>query len=318
MAVVKVLSTMAYARSNQNHGVPILELENGQLPILGWENGQPFEEAQIFEPLPKRKKTDVSTFEELILRFPHLGEAIFDNLDDKRVTKCVEVNETLQNFIYEQKSYWIRKIKCFFGRNILFRNEWLRVLKRPSLKIAKLMFLAIQHLKGHVENNDHLHFHLNYFHPHHIAIRTNSVILLEYMIEKTNQINPVYPGAIGSTPLHDAANFGQFETFRLIMESSVRDKNPRCKLGNTPLHAAAKMGYYNICALIIRNVTDKNPRNNDGVTPLGTAASNGHLDICELITNNVSDKNPACNLGLTPLHNAAHNGHFEICKLLTK
>jgi hypothetical protein len=108
MAVVKVLSTMAYVRFSQYHGVPISE----------WENGQPF------EPLPKRKKADLSTFEDLILRLPHLGETIFDNLDNQSVTKCVKVNEMLQNFIHEQKSYWIRKIKCFFnpffGGNFFF------------------------------------------------------------------------------------------------------------------------------------------------------------------------------------------------------
>ena len=80
--------------------------------------------------LPKRKKTDGSTFENLILRFPHLGEAVFDNLDDKSITKCVEVNEMLQYFNYEQKSYWIRKIKRFFGKNNFYRNEWVQVCRR--------------------------------------------------------------------------------------------------------------------------------------------------------------------------------------------
>ena len=150
MAVVKVLSTMANVRVREYHGVPILEWENGQLPILELENGE------LFEPHPKRKKTDVSTFEDVILRIPHLGEEIFDKLDNQSVTKCVEVNEMLQNVIYEQKSYWIRKIKRFFdGANILFRNEWVKLLKRPSLKIAKLMFLAIQHLKDQVKNNNY-------------------------------------------------------------------------------------------------------------------------------------------------------------------
>ena len=83
-----------------------------------------------------KQRVTISTFEDLILRLPHLGEAIFDNLDNQSVTKCVEVNEMLQNFIHEQKSYWIRKIKCFFnpffGGNFFFRNEWVKVLKRPS------------------------------------------------------------------------------------------------------------------------------------------------------------------------------------------
>ena len=53
------------------------------------------------------KKADLSTFEDL--KVPHLGEAIFDRLDDQSVIKCVEVNEILK------QSYWIWKIKCFFA-----------------------------------------------------------------------------------------------------------------------------------------------------------------------------------------------------------
>ena len=148
--------------------------------------------------------------------------------DSPNFTKCVEVNEMLQNFNYEQKSYWIRKIKRFFGRNNFYRNEWVKVLKSPSLKITKPMFLAIQHTKDQVEKSNYFSFYLDQFYPHHIAIRMNSVILLKYIIEKTSQINPVYPyDPTGSTPLHDAANFGQFETFRLIMERirMAKDKN---------------------------------------------------------------------------------------------
>ena len=34
------------------------------------------ENCQLFEPLPKQNKADLSTFEDLILKVPHLGEAI--------------------------------------------------------------------------------------------------------------------------------------------------------------------------------------------------------------------------------------------------
>ena len=39
------------------------------------------------------KKADLSTFEDLILKFPHLGEVIFNKLDDQSVIECVELNE---------------------------------------------------------------------------------------------------------------------------------------------------------------------------------------------------------------------------------
>ena len=80
------------------------------------KNGQPI------EPFPKRKKADFTTFECLLLKFPHLGKAIFDNLDDQSVAKCTEVNEMIQNSIYKYKSYWIRQTKSFFGTNNVLKS----------------------------------------------------------------------------------------------------------------------------------------------------------------------------------------------------
>ena len=141
-----------------------------------------------------------------------------------------------------------------------------------------MMSLGIQQIKYQYEIKSYYPFDLFGWHPHLIAIRMKSVMLLKYIIEKISQINPVYPyDPSGSTPLHDAAVFGQFETFGLIMEL----------------------------------VKDNNPTNNIGITPLHNAALNNHLKICRLIIGNVNDKNPRCNLGNTPLHAAAQNGCFN-------
>ena len=103
MTVVQESSTMSQEKLSQN---------------LKRENGQPS------EPVPKRKKVDFTRFECLLLKFPPLGEAIFDNLDDQSVAKCAEVNEILQKVIYKDKFYWTRQIRSFFGTSNVFKNDW--------------------------------------------------------------------------------------------------------------------------------------------------------------------------------------------------
>ena len=83
--------------------------------------------------------------------------------------------------------------------------------------------------------------------------------------------------------------------------------------GRTPLHNAAENGEFLKCKSIIENVDNKNPADNFGKTPLYLGMMNGHLDVCKLIIENLEDKNPVDNNGWTPLHSAAKYGHLDIC-----
>ena len=47
--------------------------------------------------------------EEVLLRFPHIGERIFDLVEDKDLIKCKNVSKTWRQLIPEK--YWIRIIK---------------------------------------------------------------------------------------------------------------------------------------------------------------------------------------------------------------
>ena len=51
--------------------------------------------------------------EEVLLRFPHIGEAGFDCLDEKSLENCRKVCRTWKNFIEDpnQKLLWIQMIK---------------------------------------------------------------------------------------------------------------------------------------------------------------------------------------------------------------
>ena len=51
--------------------------------------------------------------EEVLLRFPHIGEAIFDSLSEETVEKCRKVSKIWKNFIEgpNEKWSWIQMIK---------------------------------------------------------------------------------------------------------------------------------------------------------------------------------------------------------------
>ena len=54
--------------------------------------------------------------EEVILRFSHLGEDIFDSLDNRSLLTSKKVSRTWNSFIKDRKFLWIRILKQF-GEN---------------------------------------------------------------------------------------------------------------------------------------------------------------------------------------------------------
>ena len=177
--------------------------------------------------------------EEVLWRFPHIGEQIFKNLSNKNLVKCKLVNKSWYHFINNQK---------FYQQRIYYEN-----------------------LQKNVDG-------------------------------------------YGETPLHKAAEDGEFLKCKSIIEN-VDNKNPAENYGLTPLHMAARNSHLDICKLIIENVEDKNPANNNGWTLLHYAARDGHLNVCRLIIENVEDKNPVTKYGRTPRDLAMRFNHIQVIQL---
>ena len=110
------------------------------------------------------------------------------------------------------------------------------------------------------------------------------------------------------SPFSIAANTGCLEMYKYISEK-VKCVIPSDR--TIPLTYAALNGHFDICKLIIANLSEKNPSNSSGVTALHWAAKNGHLEVCQLLIENVQEKNPQCNQGFTPFHEAATGGRFK-------
>ena len=49
--------------------------------------------------------------EEVLARFPTLGEEIFNNLDNPNLTMCKEVGKSFDEFLQKSKVFWTRMIE---------------------------------------------------------------------------------------------------------------------------------------------------------------------------------------------------------------
>ena len=89
--------------------------------------------------------------------------------------------------------------------------------------------------------------------------------------------------------LHLAAAFGKLELYKRIEEKLGEMQS--VKNSSTPIHLLASYGSLEIFKYLLEKSCNKNPKNKSGVTPLHLAVTNGHFDICILLIANVSDMN---------------------------
>ena len=78
--------------------------------------------------------------EVLSLRFPHLIENIFCELDNQNLADFREVNRTFRSFIGDARFKWIRIIQKFIGNiSNTHKESWKKVLhKAPTQNIQEL------------------------------------------------------------------------------------------------------------------------------------------------------------------------------------
>ena len=269
-----------------------------------------------------------SKMEVLILRFPHLSENIFDQLNDENLAKCSEASKTWNNYFLKQKFFHCRKIKRRIEENQVFGKFWKKVLSKANTEITLQLSLAVE--KFFAGKDGCFYSGLT---PLHLAASLGNFQIVEYILQKCELENlsvKYYKSNLGvimkqdnknprnewnETPLHFAASKGHLKICKYIV-GKVEDKNPKCMNGRTPLHYAAIKGHLEVCLLIMPKIRNKNPCDINEFTPLHFAAFHGHLPICKYILDNVGDKHPKTILGKTPLSLASERGHLQICKYI--
>ena len=255
-------------------------------------------------------------------RFPRLGEKIFNQLDNQNLTKCKEIDNSLNEFLKENKVLWMRMIKKYNVNHMEFKDDWKSVMEKVPAENVKELAIAVEQfytLRPHQNRLDHQHS------PHHIAAERGSLYLCNFIAQKTNVLNPAR--ADGITALHFAAKEGHFDVCKYFVDNLDGDKNPPNPDGRTPLHDAAFQGNLEVFKYIADQVDNKNPAMAGGTTPLHNAVGHGRIQIVKCILDFIDekdmrnpllssmDKNVKDDAGLTPMHMAVRQKQYEICKL---
>ena len=267
--------------------------------------------------------------ETLILRFPHLSEMIFDNLDNQSLFNCKVGSNVWSIYIGEQKFYGIRSIKETVKQFYKLSKPWFEVFKMANTEnILELRNCFNQFQK---EGRQIYKFNKEVT-PLHVCASTGNILLYEAIHKLVENKQPRTED--GFEPVFYSIKEGNVEMTEFIIKRSV-DKNPESKDGSTALHAASKNGHVEIYELIVKHLEDKNPKIiSSGTSPLHVAARFGHVRVCELIIKHIEDqqrsmtyinlydklvddeKNPRDVNGWTPLHYAVQFGHTNTSKMI--
>ena len=152
-------------------------------------------------------------FDEMMLRFPHIVQDIFKELDNKSLTHCRNVSRVCCDFIDDEKFYSLRKIQgCV--RMTEFQQQWNKVLKNIPTQVAKKIFVTVEHFFQYDLYRKKLQWS-----PLHIAAEQGQVELCKFIFEKTKDANPRRKDGI--TAIHMATFNGCHKICKLLRRHST-------------------------------------------------------------------------------------------------
>ena len=268
-----------------------------------------------------------SAMQELFLRFPHLSENIFGQLNSEFLGKSKEVCRSWYDYLDGQKFLKNRADKV---KEVM---ETIKNLGAPKVHLQKKHLLIWKKTKKSIiadarnGNFDLVHAKIlrnidamyakaiwNWLaryvrHPVFIAAYFGHMDVLKYLVDNLENKNPTVDGV--ESLLHMAASTGKLDIVKYIIPKVV-DINPKDDFGHTPLHYAVDSGMLDIVQYLMEKLEDKSPECNGGNTPLYWAAAYGQLIVYKYIVENVVEKNPRNKNGKTPLDLAHERGYSEI------
>jgi len=227
---------------------------------------------------------------EIISRFPHIAEGIFEGLDDQSLTSCRLVEKSWKNVIDGRNYPWERIVK---KRNLEW-NGW----------------------------NTYLHLASKYGHPEMFEkifkeeIKKTHIKNIHEKIRCLQCGKMVGPGKM-ILPIEEQKNFK--------CEICAKDflANPKNTYGETPFQIACEKGHVRIAEFIIKNSIENHINLNYPFwtrTGFHFACKNGHVELVELLIKNSVECNINLNAedrtGRTGFHLACKNGHVKIVELL--
>jgi ankyrin repeat protein len=150
----------------------------------------------------------------------------------------------------------------------------------------------------------------------HGAIRCGDVAALKAMLAKSPDLIHK-TGDMGATPLHTAAEEGNVDIIKLLIEDGLHTGVVDW-MSNTALHVASAKGHTQAAAVLHEKGADPGARNNQNDTPLHLAADAGHVDVARMLIEAGADMNAKDYRNQTPLKRARDRGRNEVASLLLK
>ena len=91
------------------------------------------------------------------------------------------------------------------------------------------------------------------------TVNLNKLDVCQHFLENLNDKNPTTKSKEW-TPFHFAADFGQLEVCKLMIQNGV-NIDSTSKKNETALHMAARNGHLDVCRFLIQSGAEKNLRN---------------------------------------------------------
>jgi ankyrin repeat protein len=116
--------------------------------------------------------------------------------------------------------------------------------------------------------------------------------------------------------LHEAAETGDLEAARRLVEENPYRVGELIEYRRTPLHLAARAGHAGMVELLLSHSADVDARDYGGGTALHGAAQDGRLEAARALVSHGAKLNLLDDAGDAPLHRAARAGHDAVVEAL--
>ena len=121
----------------------------------------------------------------------------------------------------------------------------------------------------------------------------------------------------GRTPLFCAAQRGNLETVKFLVEELDADAEATDGRLATPLHIAAHNGHLAVVQYLVETCSvNPDPEDLDGNTPILLAGIEGHTEVIKYLIERGANTDVISCEGLTLLHVAALNNDIELAVML--
>ena len=276
--------------------------------------------------------------EEVNFRFQHLGEQIFNSLDNKSLVNCREVSRSWQNFLESQKFLHAKIILETVTKMHKVGKPWFQVFKNCNTKTIIDLRIAVEHLyqesgifASYRErileildlplrlSTKYQNQFLQCVCPLHVAAAFGQLTLFNDILQKVDNKFPF--DGFGRSPLYYATmndHLNIYESIVAINGNIVHHSETIPKTSTTALDIAVHNNSLKVCRFIVENNWDKLLQDSisSGWTLLHAAVTEGHTEIYKIIMEKFADKNPRGIWGMTPLHFAAQWGNLSMCRLI--